>query len=126
MIGNEPVYVNGDGETSRDFCYIDNVIQANLLAATVENPDAVNQVYNIAVGERTSLNQLYEGIRTSLLPRFPHLADARPVYRDFRAGDVRHSLADIGKARSLLGYEPTHRLGEGLAEAMEWYVDDLS
>jgi nucleoside-diphosphate-sugar epimerase len=76
--------------------------------------------------QRTSLNQLYEGIRTSLLPRFPHLADARPVYRDFRAGDVRHSLADIGKARSLLGYEPTHRLGEGLAEAMEWYVDDLS
>ena len=126
MIKNEPVYVNGDGETSRDFCYIDNVIQANLLAATSQNPAAVNQVYNIAVGERTSLNQLFEAIRVNLLPHYPHLADAKPVYRDFRAGDVRHSLADIGKARSLLGYEPTHDIGEGLAEAMEWYVGDLS
>jgi UDP-N-acetylglucosamine/UDP-N-acetylgalactosamine 4-epimerase len=125
MINNEPVYVNGDGETSRDFCYIDNVIQANLLAATSENPAAVNQVYNIAVGERTSLNQLFEAIRVNLLPHYPHLADAKPVYRDFRAGDVRHSLADISKARSLLGYEPTHRIDEGLAEAMDWYVDDL-
>jgi UDP-N-acetylglucosamine 4-epimerase len=120
------VYVNGDGETSRDFCYIDNVIQANLLGATTQNPHAVNQVYNIAVGERTSLNQLFEAIRVNLLPHYPHLADAKPVYRDFRAGDVRHSLADIGKARSLLGYEPTHRIGEGLAEAMDWYVGDLS
>ena len=126
MIKNEPVYVNGDGETSRDFCYIDNVIQANLLAATSQNPAAVNQVYNIAVGERTSLNQLFEAIRVNLLPHYPHLADAKPIYRDFRAGDVRHSLADIGKARSLLGYEPTHDIGEGLAEAMEWYVGDLS
>jgi len=126
MIKNEPVYVNGDGETSRDFCYIDNVIQANLLAATSENPAAVNQVYNIAVGERTSLNQLFEAIRVNLLPHYPHLADAKPVYRDFRAGDVRHSLADISKVRSLLGYEPTHRIDEGLAEAMEWYVGDLS
>jgi UDP-N-acetylglucosamine 4-epimerase len=126
MIKNEPVYVNGDGETSRDFCYIDNVVQANLLAATSEDPAAVNQVYNIAVGERTSLNQLFEAIRVNLLPHYPHLADAKPVYRDFRAGDVRHSLADISKARSLLGYEPTHRIGEGLAEAMEWYVGDLS
>ena len=126
MIRNEPVYVNGDGETSRDFCYIDNVIQANLLAATVENPDAVNQVYNVAVGERTSLNQLFEAIRVNLLPHYPHLADAKPVYRDFRAGDVRHSLADIGKARSLLGYEPSHHIGQGLAEAMEWYIGDLS
>jgi len=125
LIKNEPVYVNGDGETSRDFCYIDNVIQANLLAATTQNPEAVNQVYNIAVGERTSLNQLFEAIRVNLLPRYPHLADAKPVYRDFRAGDVRHSLADIGKARTRLGYEPTHRIGEGLAEAMDWYVGDL-
>lgn len=126
MIKNEPVYVNGDGETSRDFCYIDNVIQANLLAATRQNSDAANQVYNIAVGERTSLNQLFEAIRVNLVARFPHLANARPVYRDFRAGDVRHSLADISKARTLLGYAPTHRIGEGLAEAMDWYVNDLS
>ena len=126
MIHNEPVYINGDGETSRDFCYIDNVIQANLLAATSQHVDAVNQVYNVAVGERTTLNQLFEAIRSLLAPMFPHLADFKPVYRDFRAGDVRHSLADISKARTRLGYEPTHRIGEGLAEAMDWYVSDLS
>ncbi len=125
MIANEPVYINGDGETSRDFCYIDNVIQANLLAATSQHAEAANQVYNVAVGDRTTLNQLYEAIRANLAPRFPHLADAQPVYRDFRAGDVRHSLADISKAQTRLGYAPTHRIGEGLAEAMDWYVQDL-
>jgi UDP-N-acetylglucosamine 4-epimerase len=125
MIHNEPVYINGDGETSRDFCYIDNVIQANLLAATSQHADAANQVYNVAVGERTTLNELFEAIRSMLAPNYPHLADAKPVYRDFRAGDVRHSLADISKARTRLGYEPTHRIGEGLAEAMDWYVRDL-
>ena len=125
MIKNQPIYVNGDGETSRDFCYIDNTVQANLLAATTDNPDAVDQVYNIAVGERTSLNQLYEALRSQLAPRYPHLADARPVYRDFRAGDVLHSLADISKARTLLGYEPSHRIADGLRVAMDWYVNDL-
>jgi UDP-N-acetylglucosamine 4-epimerase len=125
MIHNEPVYINGDGETSRDFCYIDNVIQANLLAATSQHAEAANQVYNVAVGDRTTLNQLFEAIRALLAPRYPHLADFKPVYRDFRAGDVRHSLADISKARTRLGYEPTHRIGEGLAEAMDWYVQDL-
>jgi UDP-N-acetylglucosamine 4-epimerase len=126
MIKNEPVYVNGDGETSRDFCYIDNVVQANLLAATSQRTDAANQVYNIAVGDRTTLNQLFEAIRVRLAPRFPHLAGFKPSYRDFRDGDVRHSLADISKARTRLGYEPTHRIDEGLAEAMDWYVTDLS
>ena len=126
MIRNEPVYINGDGETSRDFCYIDNVIQANLLAATSTHAEAANQVYNVAVGERTSLNQLYEAIRANLAAKFPHLADAKPVYRDFRAGDVRHSLADISKAQTRLGYAPTHRIHEGLAEAMAWYISDLS
>jgi UDP-N-acetylglucosamine 4-epimerase len=125
MIANEPVYINGDGETSRDFCYIDNTVQANILAATTDNPEAANQVYNVAVGDRTTLNELCEHIRRLLAPRFPHLADFKPTYRDFRAGDVRHSLADISKAQGLLGYAPTHRLGEGLAEAMEWYVGDL-
>ena len=125
MIHNEPVTINGDGETSRDFCYIDNVIQANLLAATSQHVDAANQVYNVAVGDRTTLNQLFESIRALLAPRFPHLADFKPHYQDFRAGDVRHSLADISKARTRLGYEPTHRIGEGLAEAMDWYVADL-
>jgi UDP-N-acetylglucosamine/UDP-N-acetylgalactosamine 4-epimerase len=126
MISNEPVYVNGDGETSRDFCYIDNVVQANLLAATSQRPEAANQVYNIAVGDRTTLNQLFEAIRSRLAPRFPHLAGFKPSYRDFRDGDVRHSLADISKARIRLGYEPTHRIDDGLAEAMDWYVTDLS
>jgi len=126
MIKNEPVFVNGDGETSRDFCYIDNAVQANLLAATTINPDATNQVYNVAVGERTSLNQLFEGIRQSLENRFPYLRNFKPSYREFRPGDVRHSLADISKAKNLLGYEPTHRIQEGLTEAMEWYVNDLT
>ncbi len=125
MIRDEEVFINGDGETSRDFCYIDNTIQANLLAATASHPSAANQVYNVAVGDRTSLNQLYEEIRALLVKRFPHLEGAKPRYRDFRAGDVRHSLADISKARELLGYEPTHRIGEGLHEAMDWYVEDL-
>ena len=108
MIKHEPVYINGDGETSRDFCYIDNTVQANLLAATRTEPGARNQVYNVAVGERTSLNQLFEAIRSELAPRFPYLADYKPVYRDFRAGDVLHSLADISKANRLLQYQATH------------------
>ncbi len=125
MIRNEPVYINGDGETSRDFCFIDNVRQINLLAATVENPEAANQVYNVAVGDRTTLNQLYEHLRINLVTQYPHLADAKPVYRDFRAGDVRHSLADIGKASVLLGYRPQYRLGEGLKVAMDWYIRSI-
>ena len=126
MIHNEPVFINGDGETSRDFCYIANTVQANLLAATAEHPDAANQVYNVAVGDRTTLNDLFEAIRATLEPRFPHLKGFKPSYRDFRAGDVRHSLADISKARRLLGYAPSHRIREGLVEAMDWYVNDLS
>ncbi|MDP2834650.1 MAG: NAD-dependent epimerase/dehydratase family protein [Pseudomonadota bacterium] len=126
MVNNEPVFINGDGETSRDFCYIANTVQANLLAATAEHPDAANQVYNVAVGDRTTLNDLFEAIRSTLEPRFPHLKDFKPSYRDFRAGDVRHSLADITKAKTLLGYEPSHRIKEGLVEAMDWYVNDLA
>jgi UDP-N-acetylglucosamine 4-epimerase len=126
MIHNQPVFINGDGETSRDFCYIANTVQANLLAATAQHPDAANQVYNVAVGDRTTLNDLFEAIRVVLEPRFPHLRDFKPTYRDFRAGDVRHSLADISKARTLLGYEPSHRIQEGLVEAMDWYVSDLT
>lgn len=125
MIKDEPVYVNGDGETSRDFCYVDNAVQVNLLAALTEDEQAVNQVYNVAVGDRTTLNDLYEELRSSLATSFPHLDDAKPVYRDFRPGDVRHSQADITKARTLLGYEPTHRIGDGLKEAMKWYVSNL-
>lgn len=122
MIKNEPVYINGDGETSRDFCFIENVCQANLLAATAQNLDSINQVYNVAVGDRTSLNQLYEQLHLNLLPLYAHLKNAKPIYRDFRGGDVRHSLADISKARTLLGYQPKHHVSEGLKLAMGWYV----
>ena len=122
MISNEPVWINGDGETSRDFCYIANTVQANLLAATAQHPDATNQIYNVAVGERTTLNELFEAIRTTLEPHFPHLKGFKPGYRDFRTGDVRHSLADTGKAQRLLGYQPTHRLDDGLRQAMQWYI----
>lgn len=123
MIKGEPVYINGDGETSRDFCYIDNVVQANLLAATTENSDATNQVYNVAVGDRTTLNELFWHLHENLLPRFAHLQGFEPTYREFRVGDVRHSLADVSKAGKLLGYAPSHRIGEGLGLAMEWYVN---
>ncbi|MCU7848250.1 MAG: Vi polysaccharide biosynthesis UDP-N-acetylglucosaminuronic acid C-4 epimerase TviC [Candidatus Thiodiazotropha sp. (ex Lucinoma kastoroae)] len=126
MIDKDEVIINGDGETSRDFCYIDNAVQANLLAATTDNPDATNQVYNIAVGDRTTLNQLFTKIRDILSGDFSYLSDISPTYRDFRAGDVRHSLADIGKANQLLGYQPTHNIDQGLGEAMKWYVNDLT
>ena len=124
FIGREPVYINGDGETSRDFCYVQNAIQANLLAATTDNPEAVNQLYNIAVAERTTLNELFELERALLMDDFPWVCDSRPSYREFRDGDVRHSQADITKARRLLDYAPTHRIGEGLKEAMSWYIDN--
>jgi UDP-N-acetylglucosamine/UDP-N-acetylgalactosamine 4-epimerase len=126
MIHNEPVYINGDGETTRDFCYVANAVQANLLAATTTDPAAVNQVYNVAVGQRTSLNVLFEHLRGMLAPRFTHLSGFTPIYRDFQAGDVRHSLADISKANRWLGYEPTHAIDGGLSEAMEWYLGHLS
>ncbi len=122
MMQNEPVYINGDGETSRDFCFVENVIQANVLAATCTNPDALSTVYNVAVGDRTTLNALYAALREALLPQYPHLADAKPVYRDFRAGDVQHSLASIEKAQRLLGYAPQWRIAAGLKQAMGWYV----
>ena len=126
MIGNEPLSINGDGETSRDFCYVANVVQANIRAATTANPEAVNQVYNVAIGERTTLNQLFEMLRQRLLPQFPHLTEFKPLYRDFQRGDVRHSHADISKARSLLNYEPMHHIEQGLDEALGWYVANLS
>ena len=125
MIKNDPVYINGDGETSRDFCFIENVCQTNLLAATAENAAALNQVYNVAVGDRTSLNQLYEQLQLNLYPIYPHLNQAKPVYRDFRGGDVRHSLADISKAKTLLGYQPKHQVSDGLKLAMAWYLRNV-
>ncbi|VFQ44329.1 SDR family oxidoreductase [Desulfoluna butyratoxydans] len=124
-LNREPVHINGDGETSRDFCYVKNAVQANLLAATAELEESVSQVVNVAVGDRTSLNSLFGSIRESLSVRVKDLVLPEPVYRDFRAGDVRHSQADISKAERLLGYLPTHRIGQGLEEAMDWYVAAL-
>lgn len=126
MIKNETLLINGDGETSRDFCYVENVVQANILSATTTNSDAINQVYNVAVNERTTLNQLFDMQRNLLVKRFAHLENFRPTYQDFRVGDVRHSLADISKAQRLLGYAPSHRIGEGLRTAMDWYIKDLT
>lgn len=153
LLKGETVYINGDGETSRDFTFVQNAIQANLLAATVAERDpsaaspadpqatdpaaipaqagiepppavhpALNQVYNMAVGDRTTLNDLFRLIRDTLVPHGV-APDTQPVYRDFRAGDVRHSLADVSKARTLLGYEPSHRLAQGVGVAMPWYVN---
>ncbi|MCA1929394.1 SDR family oxidoreductase [Rheinheimera sp.] len=119
MIAGEDVAINGDGETSRDFCFVANAVQANILAA-LSSPEK-SEVYNVAVGDRTSLNTLFHAIATSLKAEGVDYTK-QPVYRDFRAGDVRHSQADIGKARSELGYEPSHTIGQGIAVAMPWYV----
>ncbi len=123
LLNNETVYINGDGETSRDFCFIDNCVQANLLAATVEAEAATNQVYNVAFGARTTLNALFDHIKERVIPFSPSARDAKPQYRDFRAGDVRHSLADISKAEKLLGYHPGYSVEKGLDQAAAWYVN---
>jgi len=125
MLREEDVYINGTGETSRDFCYIKNAVQANLLAATTERVEAVNQVYNVAVNARTTLCELFELLRAGLVTKYSKLQDLKPVYRDFRAGDVLHSQADISKAQRLLEYEPTYAIAQGLAEALGWYEDVL-
>ncbi len=124
MIANDEVYINGDGETSRDFCYIDNTVQMNILAATTINSDAKNQVYNVAVGDRTTLNELFNSIKSALADNGV-IYDESPVYRDFRAGDVRHSQADISKAKQLLGYAPQYNIDQGIDKAMPWYAKSL-
>lgn len=125
ILKGEEVFINGDGETSRDFCYIDNTVQMNLLAAMTDNDEAINQVYNVALNDRTSLNQLYHMLEDRLIQRVGNLKKKEPTYRDFRAGDVRHSQADISKAQQLLKYQPSHKIANGLDEAMGWYVDAL-
>ncbi|NBV20613.1 MAG: SDR family oxidoreductase [Proteobacteria bacterium] len=125
LLKKEPVFINGDGETSRDFCFVENVVQANLLAATTQNEEATNQAYNIAVGDRTTLNDLYRAIHDGLRKRNPALPEQKPTYREFRVGDVRHSLANVDKARRLLGYEPTHTMPQGLELALDWYVANV-
>jgi UDP-N-acetylglucosamine 4-epimerase len=125
LILGEASYINGDGTAARDFCYVDNVVQANLLAATTDDEAALNQVYNVALGDQTSLVELFEIIRSLLAPRFPHARVARPVYREPRRGDLRFSQADVSKAARLLGYQPAVRVAEGLQRAIDWYVADL-
>jgi UDP-N-acetylglucosamine 4-epimerase len=126
MLRRETVYIYGDGETFRDFCYIDNVVQANLLAATTTDPAAANEVYNVAVGEQTSLNDLFAVLQRLCGARVPGHVSTPAVYLDFRPGDVRFSLADIGKAQRLLGYQPTCRVQQGLERAFDWYVGRLA
>ena len=123
MIGGKSVYINGDGETSRDFCFIENTVQMNILAATASD-EAKDEVYNVAVGDRTSLNELYGAIK-SALEENAIVVDKAPIYRDFRAGDVRHSQADLTKAKTRLGYDPEFHIIDGLSKAMPWYVADL-
>lgn len=121
MINADQVFINGDGETSRDFCFIENTVQMNILAATASD-DAKNNVFNVAVGDRTTLNELFQAIKEALEENSVNVALA-PEYRDFRAGDVRHSQADISKAQNLLGYQPEFRIKQGIAKAMTWYIN---
>jgi len=123
MLAGRPCVINGDGETSRDFCYVANAVQANLLAALVEEPAALNQVYNVALGQRTTLNGLHRLLGAALRRLNPTLEIAPPQYAEFRIGDIRHSLADIAKARRLLGYAPSHDVEAGMAEAVGWYAE---
>lgn len=119
-IKNEEIFINGDGETSRDFCFIENTVQMNILAATATE-DAKNEVYNVAVGDRTTLNTLFGAIKTALNENGMPV-ELEPTYRDFRAGDVRHSQADISKSVKRLGYAPEYRILEGIQKAMPWYI----
>jgi UDP-N-acetylglucosamine 4-epimerase len=122
LLRGAQVTIHGDGETSRDFCYVANVVQANLLAAATADPGALGQVYNVACGARTTLNELFVLIRDQVVRFRPEAARARPVHGEPRRGDVRHSLADVGRAARLLGYRPTHSVADGLVEAATWYA----
>lgn len=122
LLRGEPVYINGDGKTSRDFCYVKNAVQANILAGCVTEKRAINQVYNIACSKNTSLLELFYLIRDLVAKTKPEVQSIEPIYRDFRQGDVRHSLADIGKAARLLGYQPQYLIKDGLKEAADWYI----
>ena len=125
ILNKGDVFINGDGETSRDFCFIDNVIQINLLAATTDNNDATDQIYNVALNDRTSLNKLYKMIEDRLIAKTKGLKKKEPIYRDYRTGDVRHSQANIDKAKKLLNYEPKYMISEGVDEAIDWYINNL-
>jgi UDP-N-acetylglucosamine 4-epimerase len=126
LLRGQSPYVNGDGTAARDFCHIDNVVQANLLAATVEDPLALGQAYNIALGDQTSLLELYDMIRTQLARRLPQVSGVGAVHREPRKGDIAFSRADISKAQRLLGYRPSVRIMEGLQKTVDWYADNLA
>jgi UDP-N-acetylglucosamine/UDP-N-acetyl-alpha-D-glucosaminouronate 4-epimerase len=126
LLRGQTAYINGDGSCARDFCHVDNVVQMNLRAAMTDDSAAVNQAYNVAHGEMTSLNELFEVIRSVLGKRMPHLKNVRAMHREPRRGDMLLSKADIGKARSLLGYEPSVLLMDGLENTMDWYIENLS
>jgi UDP-N-acetylglucosamine 4-epimerase len=125
LIRGQTVYINGDGSAARDFCFIENVVQANLLAATAQDPAALNRVYNVALGEQTSLVELFDLVRAILAARFPLARAARPVHREPRRGDLRFSRADVSLAQRLLGYRPAQRVKQGLEKTIDWYVADL-
>ena len=125
MINGETIYINGNGETTRDFCFVENVVQINLLAAVSRNPEAINQVYNVALDKRASLNNLFTMIRERLVSRFAYIRDCEPIYRDFRDGDIMHSRGGIEKAQRLLLYAPTHTIDQGLDAVIYWYITSL-
>lgn len=125
LLRSEDVFINGDGETSRDFCFIGNVVQANILAATSTNLEAINQIYNVALGDRTTLNELFKLIRERVAQTNPAIASIEPVYRDFRKGDVRHSQASIDKIQQRLGYAPMIKVADGLNIATEYYLANV-
>jgi len=125
LLTGQPAYINGDGKASRDFCFVDHVVQANLLAATVEDAAAQNQAYNVGHGEQTTLSELFVLIRDLAAKRLPHLRSARAVHREPRRGDMQHSRADIGKARRLLGYQPEHGIAGALEQTIDWYAQNL-
>lgn len=123
LLSGQSVYINGDGESSRDFCFVENAVQANLLAATVTDVKTRNQIYNVAVGDRTTLNSLFNLIKVNLIGASGLInCDLKPEYRNFREGDVRHSQAEIAKAKDLLGYEPSHKIEDGIKNALPWYI----
>jgi len=125
ILNGESISINGDGETSRDFTYIDNVIQANILAGTTINKDAFGEAFNTAIGGRETLNNLYKAITKGIKAHLPELEMHAPTYKDFRPGDIRHSNANIDKLKTLLGYNPTHSLEEGLNASITWYINDI-
>lgn len=126
MIKGEPIFINGDGETSRDFCYVENAVQANLLSAMMTNQEKNSYIFNVAVGDQTTLNQLHQSLRDALAGCNRNLLFTNPVYRDFRPGDVKHSLADISKSVKEIFYAPDWRISDGIRHSIPWYLKKLS